>query len=205
MAFIPALNVVRVSMEFALPNEQVAVNVFNFQKDAAVLLADVIDITNVARDWWINNMAAYVSNQVSLSRVVGVDQTVADSYQYFNTASLPHFGTLSSNVLPASVTFAVSFKTGLAGRSNRGRVYHVGLAENEVTGDVIGGSTVTNIVDGYAEIPASLAGTGWTHVVCSYISNGTPRAAAQVTPIISYVNYDAIVDTQRRRLRGHGS
>lgn len=205
MPFVPVINVVKVALEFALPNAQTAVNVLHFEHDGAVALPDCVDITNLMFTWWDGNCKPLTSNQVRLDRVVATDLSVANSFQYINQPSTPDFGTLSSNVLPANVTFTTSFKTGLSGRSFRGRAYWVGLAESMVTGDIVLAASAQNIVDAWAELPATLAGTGWTHVVVSYISGGVPRSTGLPTPVILYTKFDDVVDTQRRRLTGHGS
>jgi len=115
------------------------------------------------------------------------------------------FGTFSGDALPANVSFAVSLRTGFAGRSRRGRVYHVGLAEGQVTQDFVIAANVTAIVAAYATWLTTLAAQQFTWVIASRISAGVPRATALITPVTAIFAVDARVDTQRRRLPGEGT
>jgi len=93
----------------------------------------------------------------------------------------------------------------LAGRAYRGRIYHIGLAEGDVTGDFITNARGNAIRDAYAALRSQVIANGtWQMVVISRQLNSVPRVVGVGTPVTQLVLTDYRVDTQRRRLIGEG-
>lgn len=151
-------------------------------------------------------MRAQVSNQCNW---MGADLTALDSpgapfLAYSNSGTLA--GALVTPVMPPQVSIAISLRTGLSGRSYRGRVFFVGLP-NSLTHSfgVVPGSTQTTYQGIWNALRTSLVTAGFQLCVLSLYSgvdgagNKIPRAAGVATPVTSII-VGARLDTQRKRL-----
>lgn len=109
-------------------------------------------------------------------------------------------GALVGAVLPANVTFVVSFRTGLGGATNRGRNYVCGLLESEVTGNSLSVGRITALQAAYqGMVGAGTVANGWIWSVISRKPDPV-TGYGRAVPITSAHITDARVDTQRRRL-----
>jgi hypothetical protein len=112
--------------------------------------------------------------------------------------------------LPSNVTAAVSFRTGLTGRSNRGRNYIVGLSGDEITGDSLTAGTVANWTSIFNVLGTYLVDLGAQHVVASLFHGvdvdhkPIPRIEGIAHDVTNYI-VDAALDSMRRRLIGRGN
>lgn len=102
--------------------------------------------------------------------------------------------------MPNNVSFAIKFGTGLAGRSYRGRFYHIGFSEAMVADNVIITGNANQIRDAFPTLAGDLGAVGLEHVVVSKQLNGVPRTVGVATKITTYSYTDLRVDTQRKRL-----
>jgi hypothetical protein len=109
-------------------------------------------------------------------------------------------GELAGAVTPNSVTFCISFKTGLGGATNRGRNYVCGLLESEVTDNELSLTRANILRTSYTQaIGAGTVANGW---IWSVISRKiiAPSPDGRCVPITNVTISDARIDTQRRRL-----
>ena len=113
-------------------------------------------------------------------------------------------GQETSPSLPNHVTACVKLVTGLGGRGRRGRKYHIGLCENQVTANNLITGFRATLENGYQEWVADAVAGPYPIVICSFILNGVPRPFAQVTPVINAL-LDPVIDSMRRRLPGRGT
>jgi len=206
MAFIPVPETAEVTMVYTGPNSNRMVNVYHYVRPTLGWDADSLGDLGEALLSWENTVAkAQRSNQITCIGVECRDISVQDSFVVSVAAIPPIAGTLTTPVLPANVTLAVSLRTPFAGRSFRGRTYWIGLSEGAVQGDFVQPGTAQNIlaaVRGLLEdVPQPL--NAQLAVVPRY-HNGQPRAVGIATPVTSAVLVDTRVDTQRRRLVGVG-
>lgn len=114
-------------------------------------------------------------------------------------------GEQAGNILPNNCSIAVSFKTGLSGRTNRGRNYWAGLLETDVTDQRVTPGRLAQIKGMYE----GLLGTGYIDAMWKWcvISRKIiiPFIVGRAVPITSVVFNDDVVDSQRRRLPGRGN
>lgn len=208
MAFVPALNTVRVFFEHAIHGNSGHGWVFHYK--LAGLTPGIEEMEFLAAelvDWWNVNVRAFMGSYVSLQRLRLLDLTTAESFEFTWSAGLPITGTRVGTDLPANLAFCIKLSTGLSGRSNRGRTYFFGMVE----GDVTGNSVTTTYANGVrSAMNAALEfddglGAIWNLVVASFISGGQPRVTAQINQVINASYVDLRVDTQRRRLPRGGS
>jgi hypothetical protein len=123
-------------------------------------------------------------------------------------------GDLGNPGMPGNVVLAVAHKTGLAGRSFRGRTFFPGLVENAVTGNEIPTPYKDGIVGAFLALDGRIIAAGGTWGIVSRYSGytqtppkykkvPTPRAVGLFTDItVSSAN--VFLDSMRRRLTGRG-
>lgn len=203
MVFVPALNVAKAEMRFTWQS-QIVENIYYFQKATALSKADSDNIGGAMVTHWNGILKTDLPVDISFEKVHVTDLTTQNSPAWDYTQGLPLPGTGAANAsMPSSVTGAMSFLTGLRGRSYMGRIYVVGLYKNAVTGNLMS----TGFRDTwYAFITAlenTLTAQGLTHVVVSNYHNGAARQQAVVTPVTGHF-MGLTLDNQRRRLPARG-
>jgi len=208
MAFVPALDCAETVLRFTLPNLNEAVNVLNFRFLGG--LPDDTDLNvlwDLMKTWHAAFYDTCQSNGVSLSSIYVRGLTTAFEPVIDAAVAPAQVGAVTTPPLPANVTLAISHRTGLAGRSRRGRSYVVGLAEGDVVGDFVTAARVTTINTAFNALRAAgtFVAAGWQFVVLSRFSEGELLDDAVVTPITTSFCVDGRVDTQRRRLIGEGT
>jgi len=165
---------------------------------------DLSNIGSALASYWVAEMLPLQSNALTLTQVVVTWLAVENGVQaVFGVTPVAPGGQVSAG-LPGNVSLAVSFRTGLSGRSFRGRNYLAGLTEGQVTGNEISSTAAAAFVDVYEGLLPTLTALSLTHVVVSRFAGGLPRVSGVATPVVSYLTTDLVVDSQRRRLTGRG-
>lgn len=204
MAFIPCPNIAEFRLQYLWDLQQCE-NVFHVYKSAGWTADDLNTVGGTFANWWTSELFAEVSNTVTLQRIMTRDLTTESGVGTEVLLGLPANGQRTSAALPNSVSLAVKWGTGLAGRSYRGRTFHIGLCDDQVTGNTVLAATQTSLKTKYDFIRIALdnALLGVEFGVLSRYHNGAPRAAGILTPITG-VGIDPVTDTQRRRSPGRG-
>lgn len=206
MAFIPIPNTVELVPRFKLLNGNIAVNVLHFEKtDGSQPTSG--DLSNLVAAYlaWEGSTLSQRSAQVQLVSIYARDMTAQNSVVLDYAVNPVRAGALASNAMPSQVSIAMSLRTGLAGRSFRGRVYHIGLTEAQVAGDFLNAGVAAALLTKYAGLLATgFTSIGFELVVVSRFANGVPRAFGVTSAVKSIILVDERVDTQRRRLVGEG-
>ena len=205
MAFQPVPNAALIRLEATLDGEACVTNLgFGLVTPAtvtALMLETLVNGVNdviVEGDWMSNLPAKYVLNQIS-GRVLDVQ----DGPQY--ELSAPNIGGLAGAILPNNCSLAVSFRTGLAGRTNRGRIFWPSFLESEVTDQRVLSAKQTAILAMMnAFIGNNTIATGWVWSVISR-KELSPGGPGRAVPITSVVLNDDVIDSMRRRLPGRGA
>ena len=176
-------------------------NVLHFFTDESPITSSLlVDLNSNLALAWQTSVMPFLSNQYVMKEIYTVDLSVAAGAVATDTTLAGATGDLSANPLPGNVCFCVSLRTGIRGRSFRGRIYLSGLTEPDVTNNLVDGALVLNYVSGLDDLRTSMLGAGFPWVVVSRISGGVPRVSGVVTTISAVVAVDNRVDTQRRRL-----
>lgn len=198
MAFVPALNTVRLAINYISETLEVATNVLHFRYlGGAISEPAVLDLFAAVKAWQTASWAPQASEDWQTDLYEARDMTVQEGGIYTDIETIP--GLYTSPALPAQNTIAISLRTGLSGRSRRGRTYHVGLTEEQVVGSRVVLATATGLAAAYTALIAAVDGDDWQWVVASYVSNGAPRATALLTPITACILTDTIVDSMDTR------
>ena len=204
---MPPLNIpggIRIAMHFTYLDQKVE-NVYhcmnNLPNPGEVQLHLV---ANTFKNWWITELKPLTSNKLVL-REVTAGETVPGGITVLETGDLPAAGNSADNAMPGNVTLAVKLGTGLAGRSYRGRTYHLGMTIGQTNGDQVQGAALASIQAAYEALRTALdnALVGVEFSVLSTQHDKAWRDPAIMTPITG-VAIDPDLDSQRRRLAGRG-
>jgi len=199
----PTPNVAEVTMTF-LQDGQYLINKHHFVNTAGWDEGSLNNLGTAVREWWNTNLRPRVPGSIQLVEIEAVDLTLNSNLGISVQTGLPIAGGNTDAALPANVTLAIKKGTGLVGRSHRGRTYHIGLAEGQVTMNTVIPAEVTILRDAYDELKEPL-GVAIPVDLCvlSEVSGGVPRAEGICTPVTG-IGVDPVVDSQRRRLPGRG-
>ena len=207
MAFQSVANTVSCFMEYGMPTSDVAGNVINVIDDLAGVTAPrVQELADLLVTFSQTATArAARSNEVLFQRVTARDLTVEFGQVVDQIVNPAVTGTVASTAVPAHTTLSVKFGTGLAGRSARGRAYHVGLAEAQVSQDYVTGAAATAILAFWTLLRTTLIAADFQLAVVQRTSDGVKLPVGIARPVTVVTLVDTRVDTQRRRLAGSGN
>ncbi len=180
-------------------------NVFYVTKGSPATTADLTALAGIYENWERNTARTRRNVQITSTRVECTALDAAGAPQVIHPYPLPAIvGTVNSAVTPV-LTAAITLRTGLAGRSYRGRLYWVGIGTNQqATVETMTSAFQADMVTIHNTLKTALAAGGWTWVVMSYYSgidiNGKkiPRLSGLMTPVTTF-SCDQYVDTQRHR------
>lgn len=198
MAFIPALNTMRVTISMTLSGK-IVVCVVYANKETTIFESDLETIANTVKDWWANELAPLVSGDIALSKVEARDMTTSAGQMYTLPVAPPIYGEAVGQAMSNNVALVLSWRTAYAGRSQRGRTYIPGISESSVHDSRIDTIGAGLFATAGAALTDAILTAGYLHVVASFRHNGAPRATAQLTPVQACV-VNTRVDTQRKRL-----
>lgn len=218
--FVPVSNGLQVTYQFQDATGDINENVFWVQRSGAWSVSLVTAMLEAMANWFANGDGTHsyqkiMSSSCSLVAMAGRDFTTQHGISIINQVGLPAAGTGASTAIAAGTTKALTHRTGLAGKSYRGRTFLCGIDSGAVpvpdSGEILA-SFMTNAVAAFTALigvpPAADAEA--TLVVCSrYYQPGgpgtptVPRSAGVTTPITSFGYSTLNVDFQRRRAPGH--
>jgi hypothetical protein len=213
MPFVPALNVAEIVVQGVLGGQQIR-NIFHVQNSGPwtpVLLAIV---GNAFRDAWEIRVQPLLSNDMLFQNLHLKDLTTSMGIELDIPWGVNGNGGVGNAAVDGNVALCIGHKTGLAGRSARGRTYIAGLPENTTTNSLIPeGVRVPwlNAFNGLRDDMFAAGGalgilsrySGYTQSPPKYKKIPTPRAAG-IFNTIQTNTVDGIVDSMRRRLPGRG-
>jgi len=210
MPFVPVPDTIEVDVNYLL-DAQIVQNTMYFHSDTGWDAASISAWLTEMKDLISSDLMPFLSSALELFELVGKLLDAASSISATVSLSTPVSGSDINSMLPNNATYTISFRTGLSGRSFRGRNYVPGLTSGSVSQNVIDSTTRTGILDFYTTLAALAVSEGYEMVVVSRYSgvdvNGDPipRVTGVATPIVSFGTADFTVDSQRRRLPGRGS
>jgi hypothetical protein len=199
MPFVAAPGVARVAINFINAQADRATNVFHVQNDTASpwLAGDIETLIDIIETWLADEWAVVAANAWQSDNITVRALDTEEGLLVTRVAT--HAGDGTSQPLPSQNTIAVSMRTGLSGRSRRGRMYHVGLSEASTVGSYLDPAVGVQIVDAYQALLAAIELMPANLGVLSYVEDGAPRAVPLFTPATNFVLTDIIVDSQDRR------
>lgn len=198
MPFVPVANTMRVAITYEDNAGNQAANVFHVRTlDPPLIETALSDVADAIETWLDATWAAFTPTTWRAVDLDILDLTAEDSF-YLNRA-LDVQGLDTAEPLPSTVTIAISFRSAFAGRSRRGRLYHVGMSDSRVAGDYVTEAAATAYINGYELLRSGLIAADNQLVIVSYVEDGVPRVTPLVTPVTSVTLTDRKVDQQKRR------
>jgi hypothetical protein len=223
MAFQPCPGIASITMEYSQFDGEFAENVFHVGRGdlSAWTAGQLAVITEVFASWFdgggswapLNNLSGFMQQNSQLLRVSGRGLDVEGGAEFVHVSGAS--GVNPDDPLPNGVTFAVTLRTGFAGRSFRGRWYVPNLTEAGATTEpdlnVIKFDIANDLVNTTEALAAqvTIADAGAALVVLSrFNKDAVPappheRATGIGTPVIGAGYHDLFMDYQRRRAPGH--
>lgn len=205
MDFVECPNVCQLEAVYLQAGEVVE-NVFHVLFAAGITVPFMNLLMTDADTWDASNQFSKRHTTTSLVKWRARDLTTQSGAVVELNLATPRPGTVSGIPLPNHATIAISWRTGLAGRSQRGRSYFVGLADSslDATGQQLAPAAATAINGSWTALLAAVnANVTRQMVVLSRATGGHPRLTGVTTPITAAVFSDLYVDSQRRRLPKH--
>lgn len=204
MPFIPILNTVQAELVYTW-NQQTCQNVLHFEASGSLSVDNMLELGAHLVDWYDVHMQPLHHNSCRLNTIRLTDMTVEFAPALDYTVSLPLVGTIGGNSMPNNVSLSLTKRTIYRGRNYRGRVYQVGLAEEQVDGNTVLSGPVGALIAAWEQLLAfTTTSESWEMVVASKYQGNVARPEAVTTPVINFSS-DGIVDSQRRRLPGRGN
>lgn len=204
MAFVPAANTVRATLEFVWGGQIVAITV-SVRKLDGWDFPDYEQLKDHLENWWNTNLKPGLSTGIGLQKinVLDLNSSSAPSVE-FPISPISYGGNPNASV-PLNSAIVTSFKTPLRGRSYRGRAYMPGLTISSLLNPgVVTSAFAASLVTSWLALVTLLTGSGMEHVVVSRVQEGVELLSAVVTGITEYF-VEQNLDSQRRRLVGRGS
>jgi len=204
MPYVPAANTCKAELVYNWDG-QIVENVLFYTPQATLTLALMNELGAYLVNWFNVTMKGQLPTTISLINVRLTDLTTQTAPVANYATGLPIAGTSASPSLPNNCALVITKRTAFRGRSYRGRIYHPGLMEADVTNSQVSSGKVTTLLAAYNLIRLfTNLGTDWVMSNVSLVSGGFARVVAEVKPVVSF-DSDGRVDSQRRRLPGRGS
>lgn len=203
MGFTPAPGVAQFNLKYTSFGD-FQENVYHVHhKDASAWTnAQLVAMISVFGVWDNAHGAAMRTTFFSLFQLIGRDLSINGGAEASLAAAAP--GTRAGDAFPENVTYAIEKSSGFSGRSNRGRVYHIGLVESDVANSRVLSATQAALLVSYnALLTAVNAVSNCELVILSKKDKSTGRVTPLAVPIVTFTVTDSFVDSQRRRLPAH--
>lgn len=196
MPFVNAPGIVEMAPIWEVDG-QPCENTFYYKVTGTIDIAKLTAIANSYITWAAAHVDQWATN-CRLLKVYMRDLTTQHSATVDIIPTSSVVGTKTGNALPNNVTFALKRMTGLAGRANRGRIYHLSVVEDDRDGDnQYTPARATSLVTNLNTLLAAQNTANSAQEVVFHRNLGTG------TTVIGYTFTDLDLDSQRRRLPGH--
>jgi len=179
-------------------------NVLNFWKPGGYDIVDLDALTLAVDTAWSSYFLADLHTSYLYQGAFGKGLELINDIQSSSVAGAGA-GSASGDGFPNNVAFVLTFRTGLTGRSARGRAYIGGIpASATTTNNTVFSSFAAAMVADMGQVKTAAVGAGWQLVVVSRITGGALRPLGVHNAVTSIVARNTELDSQRRRLpRGH--
>ena len=221
LPFVPCVNTAQVTLAYTQADGSPAINTLWFRGSSSYTASKLSDLADGLAAWWNDGtgsgadvgLKSITSHTVSLVSVTARDMATQHGHVVVWTAGLPIVGAVSGDAVELGLTYATTFRTGLAGVAYRGRNYMVGVPTSSVSdpGQNIVDTALSTALDvaygGLITYVPTIGSNSDAHAVASryHMVGGvlTARDAGIVTPVLSYGHANQYLDFQRRRAPGH--
>jgi len=199
MAFIPVLNTVEAHLRFTQGGAP-AENVVHLERTGGYTQSDLDTLSLALADFAADDMLPVMHNQTVFVEVYVKGMASQADLQSTDTTHAGESGAVS---LPqaANVSKAFTLRSGLTGRSQRGRMFWIGMSSNFLTNpNTVTQGFVDDVIGILEALKALVEALGWVWVIVSKYTNGAPRTTGQKTPIAGFGVSGLDADSMRSRL-----
>lgn len=199
MAFVPVPSCARVSLDWLSASGDNAANVLYVQDDdeAFGTYARCLECANIIETWATTWWDAIASSAWSLDLITVRAMNTEEDVMATKVSTA--VGAIVADPLPSQVTLAISLRTGLSGRSNRGRLFHVGLRQAQTSGSYLDPGEVPAIIECYTELRDAFQVVNMNWVIASFQEDGLAKNPATMRTVTDIILTDTILDSQDRR------
>lgn len=198
MPFQPVVNCAKVLLNWLSAQGNHAMNIiWIVDSTGPYTLARLGDMLAIISAWATAEWKPASSDSWELDTIVATDWSEENSITDLVVPSV--VGDVASENLAGFNTIAISLRTPFAGRSFRGRLYHVGLAEGQVNGEFLEPTAGPILIGVYEQLRLDLIADNFQWVIASFVSEGVRRAEGVATPVTDIYLTDIALDTMRSR------
>lgn len=197
MAFIPAPNAARVAITM-MSGTYNTVNTLWFTKPGGYDATALNDLLGEVLSFWGTEIMPVLCTATSLTEGYALDASDIDGPSVGAIVSPAVTGGEADTAASLASAMTITFRSAARGRSGRGRNYISGWGEDAMTQANFGNDERLFMNVAWTELETYLSGTGSTHVVMSFNSGGSPRAAGVAFPVLTY-RANAPIYSQRLR------
>jgi len=197
-------NTVQIEMRFVMGNNN-AQNTLHALCTGEPGLSD-LSLLGAAVDAWIETeWAPLAASAWQATEIVLTSLDSIDGPRRSIPISPPVPGEGVSEALPANATWAVKEDIGRRGRGTAGRIFWIGLQENQCSGNTIDSAAATAIVAALEALRTDVEGTaGFDGLCVPHLMVGGVRPETATSSLVQqFVATDLSVDSQKNRLPFH--
>lgn len=204
MAHQDVTNTVSIEIRFTMGNNN-AQNTLHALAATTPGNADLIELGNVVQAWLEDDWAPIASQAWSANEIVMTSLDSITGPRRSVPLSPAVVGTLVEDAMPANVTIAVKADIGRRGRGTAGRVFWIGLAESQVSGNLLGAATAVAIVAALDSLNEDVAGLDNFNGLCvpHLVVGGLRPNPATSDLVQQFALTDLSMDSQKDRLPFH--
>lgn len=158
--------------------------------------ADQVAFGDALTLWITDSLATNMAANVQVNGLRITDLSSSSGAQTDYTTGYPFDGSAGGTAHPNNVTVAIAHRTGLRGRSFRGRSFHIGLTSSQAADNQVNAGFITDITTNCYDQLIGGSGVGGANLV---VMSRKLLIMTEVT--LNTVNI--FVDSMRKRLPDH--
>lgn len=197
-------NTVRAEVRYFMDNNN-AENVFHVGYSGPVGAPDLDDLAAEFVAWLAAEWAPLAGEAWTANEIVLTDLGSLTGARKSYAISPGQAGLLAVASMPAFVTIAVKASVGHRGRGQNGRVFWIGLTEDQVILDRLVASVGPQILLALDTLNTDIAGVApFTGLVVPHLKvAGVDMNPASSEPVLNFVLSDYVLDVQKDRQLNH--
>lgn len=199
--FIPAVNDAKVTYSGIFRSQQYVGDLWFYHTAGPIVAADLATLLNAVGSSFLPALAAEQSNDITYTFVRARDYSIVNGATQEQGLSLVGGGT---DAMPNNVCISCSFRSGIAGRSFRGRNFVGAIPRDQVAENSVLSTFLSPVLAAFTLMTSPTFATNWQWSIASFRSLGTWRGVAALTPVLYPIFVDNIVDDMDKRLPGRG-
>lgn len=203
MPFQPVPNVAQVQLEYA-GGGVTAQNTVYFHRDIGWDEAALSALAEDCVEAWETNVAPDVTQDWGLVQTIAtnLESDIGLKQIWKPAAIIP--GGLVAQSAPANVSFAIKFSAPRRGRGINGRIFSIGLPENECGLGTLSSTHANALAADWAAFAAEVeAASSCQHVIVHRVVGGVRLPEGIIDSVAGYTFTDLSLDTQKLRLPDH--